>query len=42
MVEIVVSLANGHNSGKDVIFGRPLVIKWCFTDPVSERVYTER
>jgi hypothetical protein len=41
MVEVVVALSNGDESGDDMITGRVLVIERAFAEPVRKRVDAE-
>lgn len=41
VVEVVVSFAEGNESGNDVIARRVAVIEWLVTEPVGQRVDTE-
>ena len=41
MVEVVVTLANGHEGGDHMVARSVLVIERRFTQPMSERIDTE-
>lgn len=41
MVEVVVTFANGGQSGDEVVTGRVLVVEGGVTEPVRERVHAE-
>ena len=41
MVEVVVTFADGDESGQEVVLGSVLVVERCLAEPMSERVDAE-
>jgi hypothetical protein len=42
VVEIVVPFTNCDKGGNEVVARTVLVIEWCLTQPMSERIHAER